>query len=105
MGRTEALLEHGCSPLVRLEDGSWDGCSKGNVWGTYLHGFLDSEAVIRQLFSALLSPARRRAWLEFSTAGMGSYREFKSRQYDRLADHVEAHLDVARLIEILRQHD
>lgn len=109
MGRTELANQgSGTFPLTRLEDGELDGCVRGNVWGTYLHGLLDSQSVIQGLFSALV-PEEKRGILRFNPSGDGafdsSYRAFKERQYDRLADHIEEHVDVGQLIDILQRND
>jgi adenosylcobyric acid synthase len=94
MGRSRPL--EGARPLLRIEgdDGKMDGAVSvgGRVWGTYLHGIFDS-------------PAFRRAWLRslgWRGEGPGETLAAKrEREYNRLADHVQAHLDMARLREII----
>jgi len=62
----------------------------GRVVGTYLHGVLDNDA----LRAALL------AWARGGSAGpAGDYAAFAERQFELLADHLEAHLDLTGLLE------
>ncbi|MVO98963.1 cobyric acid synthase [Paenibacillus lutrae] len=74
-----------------------DGASAdgGRIWGTYLHGVLHNDDF-------------RRAWLNEVRLGKGweplqaelRYREKREEAFDRLAVHVRAHLDMAKLYEI-----
>ena len=68
-------------PLCRI-GGDPDGAvhPEGKVWGTYLHGLFDNDRL-------------RHAWLR-SLGWTGEGRTFDREPfYDRLADHVKAHLD------------
>ncbi|MEJ5199313.1 MAG: cobyric acid synthase, partial [Anaerolineae bacterium] len=86
------------APLLALErqDGSraLDGaCSAdGRIWGTHLHGLFHNDGF-------------RRAWLRslgWRPSGSAlSYRQRKAASYDRLADALEAVLDVRRLDAII----
>lgn len=78
---------------IRFDDGGVDGClsDDGQVLGTYLHGLFDTPAAC----SALL------AW-----AGMGQeeavdMHQVREQGLDRLADTLQAHLDLAALDEIV----
>lgn len=53
MGRTES--EQPLPPFATLEDGSAEGARQGRVYGTYLHGALESPIVIKESFG--LTPA------------------------------------------------
>lgn len=72
------------------EGGHADGvlAAEGRCWGTYLHGIFDNDAL-------------RHAWLH--SLGWQSDGQLFDRQqaYNRLADHVEAHLDMALLQRII----
>jgi len=92
MGKT--VLPEGARPLVRLAGGRTDGAvsARGRVWGTYLHGIFDNSSF-------------RGAWLRSlgwkgkdSTA---SFAEEREKAFDRLADEVEASLDMAALERII----
>jgi adenosylcobyric acid synthase len=100
MGRT--VLAAGIAPLVQVAvDGSGEGphadgavSADGLVCGTYLHGLFDAaafrEAFLGRLRAAAGLPARPP---DASGAGPSDI--------ERLADHVEAHLDMARLDAIV----
>jgi adenosylcobyric acid synthase len=83
-------------PLLRLSDGSLDGCQSGNVYGTYLHGFFDSaqcrDAILGALARAKGAPSPERAF---------DYAAYKDRQYDLLADGVRGALNMPLIYRIL----
>jgi len=79
----------------RVEDGSGEGArtADGRVWGTYLHGVFDR-------------PEFRRAWLRSigwtgSPDGGEALSELRDRELDRLADQVEASMDMKALDTII----
>jgi adenosylcobyric acid synthase len=79
--------------LLRFDDGRTDGAisADGKIAGTYVHG----------LFSA---PAQRSAWLG-RLGGKGSdasYEDSVEQALDAIAAHLEAHLDLDRLLRLAR---
>ena len=80
-------------PLVRLESGS-DGAraANGRVMGCYLHGLFAADGFRR----AFLGRLRRR-----ETAGI-AYDALVEETLDALGTHLEAHLDLDRLLEVAR---
>ncbi len=93
MGRTEVTDSTDASPVFRLDapyaDRHDGACSvDGLVWGTYFHGVFDNDAF-------------RHGWLR--TLGWDLQGRSFDRQpaYDRLADHVRAHLDLEALNRIV----
>jgi adenosylcobyric acid synthase len=95
-----------CGPLARplftlarhggfgetVEDGAVS--ADGRVWGTYLHGLFDDAALRHALLDTLrarrgLAPAVRSAAPDLDA------------ELDRLADHLAAHLDLARIWALL----
>ena len=95
MGRTSLAEGEEAQVLNRLSDGAADGFTTGErCMGTYIHGILDNPAFI----DALLAPhAEKLSEAAFSF----DYHVFKEEQYDRLAAHVRAHVDIPMLYEIL----
>ena len=83
-------MRSGCTVVV--DDGAVS--VDGRVWGTYLHGFFDN-AAIRQ---PLLSRLRQRRGLGAMADAAGADLES---ELDRLADHLQAHLDVERILALL----
>ena len=91
MGRTEGS-DTG-RPLHRLSDGRADGARSvdGRVAGTYVHGLFASDRY-------------RAEWLRAFGAepGIEGHDALIDRTLDALADHLETHLDVGRLISLAR---
>ena len=97
MGRT--VLDEGTSPLVRLENGTLDGCVSGSVFGSYLHGFFDTESCRRAVLGFLC----RRKGMDESELTAFDYAAYKEQQYDLLADAVRRNLDMAAIYRILEE--
>lgn len=82
-------------PVATFDDGSPDGYFAGpRCWGTYLHGILDNAAVI----DFLLAPHTRQ-----KPAAPLDFAAFKNEQYDRLAAHIRAHVDMAQIYAALQR--
>jgi adenosylcobyric acid synthase len=80
-------------PLVRFRDGRADGAisADGRIAGTYVHGFFADDA-------------QRRAWIERlgGTPSPHSHDAEIESTLDALAAHLEAHIDVDRLLRAAR---
>lgn len=96
MGRCDLAPE--AMPLIRLEEGITDGCQRGNVYGTYLHGFFDA-APCRE---AILNALSRRRGISAEAVSF-DWHAYKERQYDLLADAIREHLDMALIYRILEE--
>ncbi|MCR4806267.1 MAG: cobyric acid synthase CobQ, partial [Lachnospiraceae bacterium] len=94
MGRT--ILDEDAVPLISDCKTGPDGCVSGNCMGTYFHGIFDDtdfrEALIRLLYV--------RKGLERKTVSV-SYREYKEKTYDGLADILRSGLDMDRIYKML----
>jgi adenosylcobyric acid synthase len=89
LGRTEGP---DCARPVLTIGARPDGATSadGRVQGTYVHGLFTSDEF-------------RRAWLaHFAIASHLAYGQRIEAALDALADHLEAHLGVERIIEIAR---
>lgn len=101
MGQSVIRKENGAVPFVKLCDGTssnsrMDGCIKGNVFGTYLHGFFDEDDVRNSIIQYLAD----KKGVELSI-GAESYEAYKERQYDLLAAGIRESLDMDLIYQIL----
>lgn len=80
-------------PLLRFDDGAEDGAvsADGRVGGAYAHGFFGDDR-------------QRAAWLRRLGAAPSdlAYEAEVERVLDRLADHLERHVDLDRLLSLAR---
>jgi len=96
----------GIVPCIRLERrgetivDTLDGvCNqRGNVLGTYLHGFFDNASVVR----GMMNNIRRNKGIAPCDAPVLSFTEFKEREYDHLASVARSSLDMELVYRILR---
>ena len=97
MGVTTPVEGETVCPLNRLEDGSMDGCKVDEkCMGTYIHGILDNASFI----DFLLKPYAQQLTEEAETF---NYQAYKEQQYDKLADHVRAHVNIPLVYQILTE--
>jgi adenosylcobyric acid synthase len=90
LGRTEGA---DCArPFAMIDDRPDGAISRdGRVQGTYLHGLFSNDAF-------------RAVWLkQLGVTSTLAYNAHVEAALDALADHLEAHLDIGRLIEIARR--
>lgn len=84
------------SSLLRLSDGL-DGCCKGNVFGTYLHGLFDEEDFRNALIQILCS---RKGIVREVLNGF-SMETYQEEQFDKLADTLRRNLDMDAVYRIM----
>ncbi|MCJ7776122.1 MAG: cobyric acid synthase [Desulfobulbaceae bacterium] len=101
MGRTRSLGREG-EPFLKIhppgDKTTWtDGwfVNGGQISGTYVHGILDSSGFRGDFINTL----RRAKGLKERASSQGRLARFH--QYDRLADHFEAHCDVEKILTYL----
>jgi iron complex transport system substrate-binding protein len=98
----ETVVPGNASPLNQFVDSAGTSANGGagadgyylneRCWGTYLHGILDNPTVIE----ALLAPYT-------DTPGqVPDHRQFKEKQYDKLASLLREHLDIDYIYKTLR---
>lgn len=68
-----------------------------NVLGTYIHGIFDEIDFTR----ALLNNIREMKGLERIESSVTSFKDFKDKEYDKLADLLREHLDIKKIYEIM----
>ena len=82
-------------PLVQMESVSDGAISEdGHVIGTYLHGLFDHPDAC----AALLR------WAGLADPEVVDYRRHREEQLDRLAQAIETHLDMPRMLQILESN-
>ena len=77
-------------PLTIKADGTPEGCiADSHCMGTYLHGCLDNTALVDFLLGS-------------KDTSSFDFAEYKEQHYNRLADHIRKHVDIAKIYEILK---
>jgi len=90
MGAT--VLKDGAKPFIRLTNGEFDGCTHSNVYGSYLHGFFDSDACRDYVYTMLAGKQGAQSF---------SLEKYREQQYDKLAAHLREHLDMELIYKVL----
>ena len=72
----------------------------GRVLGTYLHGLFDSGEFTRSLLDSL----RLRKGLNVWEGERFDYQQHKDNQFNILADSMRENIDIARIYQIMREH-
>lgn len=92
MGQTDATGPP--NPVAWLDNGEPDGyVLSDRCWGTYLHGILDNDAVVNDLLAPYTSEIADTPF---------DFAQFKEEQYNRLADLIRQHVDMAQIYASLR---
>lgn len=72
-----------------------------NVFGTYIHGIFDDIDFTR----TILNNVREMKGLDKIESKVKSFREFKEKEYDKLADFLREHLDIDKIYEIMNEEN
>ena len=101
MGETR-LKEDRTGNMTVLEDSvqgrkNADGCCRGNVYGTYVHGIFDREEVAVKIVEALAE----KKGLKAEKIKSVDLKAFKETQYDLLAEALREHMDIQKIYEIM----
>lgn len=86
-------IHHGVADVAPAAEGFLDGARAGSVWGTMWHGAFENDGF-------------RRAWLAATTGfradpAAPGFRARRETMLDRLADAVQDHLDLDRLLDLI----
>ncbi|UGT66281.1 cobyric acid synthase [Nocardia gipuzkoensis] len=93
-------VTHNGDPAWLTVEGEPEGSVRGAVWGTHLHGLLESDELRRDWLRAVAAAAGRSG---FVVAENVSVTQVRAAQLDLLADLIEAHLDLAALERLLAE--
>ena len=96
MGVSQVKGDHFC----RLENGGYDGCWQGNVFGTYLHGLFDTGQMADRLMSWLCA----RKGIDAGEFQAVPHEIYVQQQYDRRADLAGEALDVEKIYGIMERY-
>jgi len=100
---TGFMLHHGrlCevsgAPALTLEDGTPEGHAQGALWASMLHRIFDAAPARAALLSWLRA---RRSFTPVTPADAAE--SAVEDDYDRLANHISAHIDCNRLLQVIR---
>lgn len=87
-----------CS-FSELENTLYDGCSKNNLLGTYIHGIFE-DPVFCQTFLHCLQLQKG---LSSNITSLCTYSDYKEQQYISLAHELRSHLDMEMIYSILKE--
>lgn len=91
-----SALDDTCAFMTHIDDRTEGACHQ-NVYGSYLHGLFDKQAVT----TAIVQDLCRKKGIDPVQMNTVNFEQYKQTQYDLLADGMRAHLDLARIHAIL----
>ncbi|MET7767543.1 cobyric acid synthase [Nocardia sp. NPDC005366] len=91
-------VTHSGDPAWLEVDGQSEGSVRGAVWGTHLHGLLESDEFRRAWLRIVADRAGR---FDYVVAEDISVARVRSAQLDLLADLIEEHLDIAGIEKLI----
>ncbi|MGI5946298.1 MAG: cobyric acid synthase [Lachnospiraceae bacterium] len=77
-----------------------DGFSRGNVYGSYVHGIFDAEGMAPSIIRILL---KNKGLDPSKIEKEVDYKAFRESQYDKLAHILREHLDMEKIYQILEE--
>ena len=72
---------------------------KGNIYGTYIHGFFDRGQIAETVVKALAE----RKGIQYAGGEAVDHRAFKEKEFDRLAEVLRVSLDMEKIYSMLRE--
>ena len=76
-----------------------DGLFLGDVYGSYIHGLFDADAVVESLLSCLFEKKGKKTVIQKEASG----KDYKEAQYALLARQLRTHLDMQKIDQILEE--
>ncbi len=83
-------------PALNKTENSVEGVDNGICWGTYIHGIFDNQIVVKDLFNSL-------GIVDQFNESKLSTKEQKDLHYNKLAAHLENHLDMESILNQSKQ--
>ena len=74
-------------------------CADRNVYGSYIHGIFDTAEAARVIVDYIAD----KKGIDVNDSTIVSYKSFKEKQYDRLADTLREYLDMDAVYGMLRE--
>lgn len=71
----------------------------GNIYGSYIHGIFDAPGIADEILKELCT----RKGAEFSALGTFDPKDYKEKQYDKLADALQSGLDMEYIYKVLNR--
>lgn len=90
MGETQLNDGRHLNTIEGKPEGFFDG---DKCWGTYIHGIFDNDEVIEDFIHAMGGKPKE---------NQASYREQKEENYNRLAEHIDTHLDMEAILKDIK---
>ena len=100
----ESILKENAGTVTRITDSvsgekKEEGAFSGNVCGTYIHGIFDTAEAARVIVDYIAD----KKGIDVNDSAIVSYKSFKEKQYDRLADTLREYLDMDAVYGMLRE--
>ncbi|MBP5198564.1 MAG: cobyric acid synthase [Lachnospiraceae bacterium] len=73
------------------------GYCRGNIYGTYVHGFFDEKDIVTEILKAL----SKEKGIDFTGERIVAHKDLKEREYDRLADTLREYMDMELVYDLL----
>lgn len=102
MGRTVLQAGQGLVHFTETngqEVSQMEGCQRGNVYGSYLHGIFDGEQAVQKLLEGLCKVKG----ISIGDIKPISQQEYRENQYDLLAQGVRENVEMDKIYEILER--
>ena len=88
-----------CEEFSGVTEEKTDGVNSENVYGTYVHGFFDSQNILEKIISSIA----KQKGLDNTSIKVLNMREYKEKQYDILADTIRQNIDMNKIYKILKE--
>lgn len=86
-------------PLIYTGDKRSEGSVKGNIIGTYFHGIFDNS----DFTTAFINKLKKDKGIEESNTKIMDFKEYKNREFNKLADLLEDSLDIDAIKRIIKE--